>query len=102
MIVLLTSGAGMVGKNILEHRPASKYEFISPDRTELKLFSFEALKAYVAKVKPDFIIHVFQKKILTSATKRLSPVTCMVVGTSSPGKFSYDPVRYTQVAPGKT
>jgi len=55
--IFLTGGAGMVGKNILEHPAAGKYEFFSPDIAELDLFNFEAVKAYIDKVKPDFIIH---------------------------------------------
>jgi GDP-L-fucose synthase len=55
--VFLTGGAGMVGSNILEHPAAAKYEFFTPDITQLDLFNFAAVKAYVEKVKPDFIIH---------------------------------------------
>jgi len=47
----------MVGKNILEHPGAGKYEFFAPPSSELNLFDFEAVKAYIAKVGPDFIIH---------------------------------------------
>ena len=47
----------MVGKNILEHPYAEKYKFFAPDIPDLDLFNFEAVKEYIAKVKPDFIIH---------------------------------------------
>lgn len=47
----------MVGRNILEHGESSKREFFAPDIAELDLFNFEAVKAYIAKVKPDFIVH---------------------------------------------
>jgi len=55
--VFLTGGAGMVGHNILEHPAAGKYEFFAPDINQLDLFNFEAVKAYIEKTKPDFIIH---------------------------------------------
>jgi len=47
----------MVGKNILEHPAASKCEFFAPDISELDLFNFEAVTAYIAKVKPNIVIH---------------------------------------------
>ena len=55
--IFLTGGAGMVGKNILEHPAAGKYEFFAPDMAELDLFKFETVKDYIAGVKPDVIIH---------------------------------------------
>lgn len=51
----------MVGKNILEHPSSKKHEFFTPDISELDLFDFSAVKAYVAKVKPDFVIHAAGK-----------------------------------------
>lgn len=47
----------MVGKNILEHAEAAKYEFFAPASSELNLFDFGAVKAYIEKVRPDFVIH---------------------------------------------
>ncbi|OGR68750.1 MAG: GDP-fucose synthetase [Elusimicrobia bacterium GWC2_63_65] len=47
----------MVGRNILEHPAAKEYEFFAPDISELDLFNFEAVKAYVGKVSPDIVIH---------------------------------------------
>lgn len=55
--VFLTGGAGMVGKNILEHPSASRHEFFAPDIRELDLFNFEAVKTYLSKIKPDIVIH---------------------------------------------
>ncbi|MFA6433321.1 MAG: GDP-L-fucose synthase [Elusimicrobiales bacterium] len=57
MKVMLTGGSGMVGRNILEHPAASKHEFFAPDLPELDLFDYEAVRAYMAKIKPDIIIH---------------------------------------------
>jgi len=55
--IMLTGGSGMVGHNVLEHPAASKYEIFAPDIPELNLFDYEAVRAYIARVKPDFIIH---------------------------------------------
>lgn len=55
--VFLTGGSGMVGRNVLEHPAASQLEIFAPGTPELNLFDYEAVKAYIAKVKPDIIIH---------------------------------------------
>lgn len=55
--IFLTGGSGMVGHNIMEHPAAKNYEFFAPDIPDLDLFNFSAVKAYIEKVKPDFIIH---------------------------------------------
>lgn len=47
----------MVGRNILEHPASAKHEFFAPDSTALDLCDFEAVKSYIAKVKPDFVIN---------------------------------------------
>ena len=39
MKIFLTGGSGMVGKNILEHPSAKKYEIISPNRNQLNLLN---------------------------------------------------------------
>jgi GDP-L-fucose synthase len=57
MKIFLTGGAGMVGKNILEHPAAKNHEFFAPDISELDLFNFEAVKASISRVKPDVVIH---------------------------------------------
>ncbi|MEI7481987.1 MAG: NAD-dependent epimerase/dehydratase family protein [Elusimicrobiota bacterium] len=55
--VFLTGGSGMVGHNILEHPAASKLEIFSPDIPELNLFDYNAVRAYIARIKPDIVIH---------------------------------------------
>lgn len=55
--IFLTGGAGMVGRNILEHPEAKDCQFFAPDINELNLFDYAKVKAYVESVKPDFVIH---------------------------------------------
>jgi GDP-L-fucose synthase len=47
----------MVGKNILEHPIADRYEFIAPSRMELDLTNAVATQLYIRKAQPDIIIH---------------------------------------------
>jgi GDP-L-fucose synthase len=57
MKLMLTGGSGMVGRNVLEHPSIAKFEVFAPDIPELDLFDYAAVKAYIAKVKPDMIVH---------------------------------------------
>ncbi|MEZ4814797.1 MAG: NAD-dependent epimerase/dehydratase family protein [Bdellovibrionota bacterium] len=57
MKILITGSTGMVGRNISEHAGIKKYDLLLPSRAELDLFNFEAVKNYIAKNKPDFIVH---------------------------------------------
>ena len=57
MKVLITGAAGMLGKNILEDSRFSKFQLLTPDRAELNLFDFGAVVSYLAKTKPDVVIH---------------------------------------------
>ncbi len=57
MRVFLTGGAGMVGRNILEHPAAKEKEFFAPTLHELNLFDYAAVKSYIEKVRPDIIVH---------------------------------------------
>src|SRR3989339_651776 len=57
MKVILTGGSGMVGHNFLEHPLASKLDVFFPIRSELNLFDYEAVRAYITKIKPDIIVH---------------------------------------------
>ncbi len=57
MKILITGSGGMVGQNILEHRQASHYEFLTPNRSELNLLDASKVKKYLAENKPDMIIH---------------------------------------------
>jgi len=47
----------MVGRNILEHPGAQKYNFFAPTREELDLLDRDAVGASLGKEMPDLIIH---------------------------------------------
>ena len=47
----------MVGHSFLEHPLAAKLEVFSPDRSEVDLFDYPAVKAYIERIKPDIIIN---------------------------------------------
>jgi GDP-L-fucose synthase len=55
--LLITGGNGMVGKNIIEHARASKWELLAPGRNELDLTDYGATEKYIARLKPDIIVH---------------------------------------------
>ncbi len=57
MKILVTGGNGMVGKNILEHQKASKYEILAPSSSELNLRDFDSVDKYIKQNQPDIIIH---------------------------------------------
>ena len=57
MKILLTGSNGMVGKNILEHPSASKYEFLTPGSRDLNLLNTEEVLKYFKAHKPDIVIH---------------------------------------------
>jgi GDP-L-fucose synthase len=55
--VFLTGGRGMVGKNILEHPMAARYEILAPSSQELDLTQAADTQHYINEAKPDVIIH---------------------------------------------
>ncbi|WP_421504948.1 NAD-dependent epimerase/dehydratase family protein [Erwinia rhapontici] len=57
MKILLTGARGMVGKNVLEHKRASDFEFYTPTREELNLLDASAIEKYFSEHNIDFIIH---------------------------------------------
>lgn len=61
MKIVLTGASGMVGKNILEHAEAKKYNFLTPSSSELNLLDFSKVNLYLEKNNPDFIIHAAGK-----------------------------------------
>lgn len=61
MRILLTGSSGMVGRNILEHRDISNYNLLTPSSRELDLLNYSKTQIYIAKNKPDFIVHAAGK-----------------------------------------
>lgn len=57
MKILLTGGSGMVGRNILEHPAAAGMQIVAPGRGDLDLMDAEAVEAWLAREKPDIVIH---------------------------------------------
>ncbi len=57
MKILLTGASGMVGSNILEDTRFKNFELFAPTRNELNLFSYDDVFNYIAKIKPELIIH---------------------------------------------
>ena len=59
--VLLTGGSGMVGRNILEHSAIDEFDILAPRSAELDLRNFDAVKTYLDKYRPNFVIHAAGK-----------------------------------------
>ncbi|MBU3599663.1 GDP-L-fucose synthase [Polynucleobacter sp. 30F-ANTBAC] len=59
--VLLTGGGGMVGRNILEHSAIDEFDILAPRSAELDLRNFDAIKTYLDKYRPNFVIHAAGK-----------------------------------------
>lgn len=58
MIVLVTGGSGMVGKNLLEYlKDKTSCEVISPTSFEMDLLNYASVKENLLKYNPDFVIH---------------------------------------------
>lgn len=47
----------MVGRNLLEHPSSANYDLLTPRSGELDLRDFNAVKMYMLKHRPDFVIH---------------------------------------------
>ena len=53
----LTGGSGMVGRNIQEHPAAADWRVLAPSSRDLDLTDQAAVNAWVAREKPDLVIH---------------------------------------------
>jgi len=58
MKVLVTGAGGMVGRNLLADPRAAAHEVLHPTRGELDLRDKAACDAYLAREKPDLVIHL--------------------------------------------
>ena len=58
MIVLVTGGSGMVGKNLLEYlKEKTSCKVISPTSFEMDLLNYASVKENLLKYNPDIVIH---------------------------------------------
>lgn len=55
--LLITGGNGMVGRNLLEHPAISDWDVLAPSRSELDLTDYSAVCGWIARHRPDAIIH---------------------------------------------
>jgi GDP-L-fucose synthase len=56
--ILVTGAAGMVGRNLLADSRAARHLIVSPSRRELDLTDLIACEAFLAREKPDLIVHL--------------------------------------------
>ena len=59
--ILLTGGAGMVGRNLLEHPAIQEFDVLAPRSSELNLLDFNAVQAYMQSHQPGLVIHAAGK-----------------------------------------
>lgn len=59
--ILLTGSGGIVGRNLLEHPSICEFEMIAPSSSELDLRDFKAVQDYLAKHRPELVIHAAGK-----------------------------------------
>lgn len=57
MKIYVSGGRGMVGSNVREHKSAEKHTLLTPNSSEVDLMDYNAVKEFLEKEKPDFIIH---------------------------------------------
>lgn len=55
--VLLTGGAGMVGRNVLEHPRAREWDIRAPSRNELDLSNYDAVLNWMRREQPVAVVH---------------------------------------------
>lgn len=60
-LILLTGGTGMVGRNVVEHPAAARWEIVAPRHEELDLTDYGNTEAYLRKQRPDAVIHAAGK-----------------------------------------
>lgn len=55
--LLLTGGAGMVGRNIQEHPAITQWEVLAPSSRELDLTDYQETLEYFSRHRPDYVVH---------------------------------------------
>lgn len=61
MKILLTGSTGMVGRNLLEHPHAAKFQWLTPSHAELDLSVFSSVSDYIGIERPNAIVHAAGK-----------------------------------------
>ena len=61
MKVWITGASGMVGRNLIEHPEANKYQLLIPNRSELNLLNKESIINWLKTNRPDAVIHAAGK-----------------------------------------
>lgn len=55
--LFLTGGGGMLGRNILEHPDAARFDIDAPRSRQLDLRDYAATEAWLRRGKPDVVVH---------------------------------------------
>ena len=58
MRILVTGGGGLVGRSLLADPRAQRHEIFAPRRAELDLADAEACATWLARARPDLVIHL--------------------------------------------
>jgi len=58
MKILVTGASGMVGRNLLADPRAGAHRILEPTRAELDLTDRGATRAYLARERPDLVVHL--------------------------------------------
>ncbi len=57
MKILITGSNGFLGRNLVAHHAGKAHELLTPSRLECDLSDYKGVYAYLAKNKPDMVIH---------------------------------------------
>ncbi|MDD3462281.1 MAG: GDP-L-fucose synthase [Sulfurospirillaceae bacterium] len=57
MKILITGSSGMVGKNVVEFNKSKNYALLTPSSKELNLLDRASVDDYIARHRPDIIVH---------------------------------------------
>ena len=55
--LFITGAGGMVGRNLRDHPGIAEWELLAPSRAELDLMDAGALHAFLARHRPDAVVH---------------------------------------------
>jgi GDP-L-fucose synthase len=59
--LFLTGGSGMVGRNVRDHPAAADWEILAPSSRELDLTDPAAVADWLARTRPDLVVHAAGK-----------------------------------------